>query len=186
MHHPRNVGFLLSAASTRASGINSFVMKQSPKFHFRLQLTTSAWDWQDYCAFKAGTLGFSVCRKLWNPWHRICRAPPPKILLNPDIFNTSELSKPTFALETSIKQINMKLFKVLQLLTYALSSYARRYYVSCFYTGSLKPSPRRSTVTVTLFILCKRTSSCITLSLDRSFIREKLFKRSVRPLRTSL
>ncbi len=53
----------------------------------------------------------SVCRNLWIPWHRNCRAPPPNLLLNSDILDIFEPSRPVFALEKSIKQVNMKLFR---------------------------------------------------------------------------
>ena len=57
--------------------------------------------------------GISVCRKLWNPWHR---APPPNLLLNSDILNILAIIN-AFALEKSIKQINMKLIKPFTVLT---------------------------------------------------------------------
>ena len=43
-----------------------------------------------------GNLGFSVCRKVSNPWHRNCRAPPPNLLLNSDIL---DILKPSALLE---------------------------------------------------------------------------------------
>ena len=48
----------------------------------------------------------------------------------------------------------------------------------------LSSSSKRFTVIVTSFILCKRISSCMILSLDLSFVWRVLFERSFQQLKT--
>jgi len=59
----------------------------------------------------------SVCRKLWIPWHRNCRAPPPNLLLNPDILDILKPSTLYWKINRKIKPINLKLFNPFTVLT---------------------------------------------------------------------
>ena len=127
---------------------------------------------------------FSVCRKLWNPWHRICRAPHQIYYWIQTFLILRNLHSPLSRYQNinqtgkyeAIQSSSTTDLRSKQLwLVHWLRPFARRYYVSCFYTESLESSSRRFTVIVTLFILYKRISSCITLPLDLSFVRERLF-----------
>ncbi len=51
---------------------------------------------------------------------------------------------------------------------------------------SFSSSSKRFTVIVTSFILCKRISSCMTLSLDLSFVRKVSFERSFQSLKMQM